>query len=118
MENGHIQFGDDFSCNANTKIICKKKISFGNNVMISWDCTFLDTDFHKVIVDGEQSNADKEIIVGNHVWIGSETLVLKGAVIPHDTVLAARSTISRRLHDSNCIYHDNECIKQNINWEH
>ena len=35
-ENATVIFGDNFSCNANTDIICNKEIIFGNDVILSW----------------------------------------------------------------------------------
>ena len=117
MKSGHISFGKDFSCNSNTKIICNNDIRFGNNCMISWGCTFPDTDFHKIIIDEKQTNMDKPIVVGNHVWVCAEVMVLKGAIIQDETVVVARSLVSSELKNQNVLYHNNEQLKSQISWE-
>jgi acetyltransferase-like isoleucine patch superfamily enzyme len=53
-----------------------------------------DEDFHEVIVDGEVRPTSGPISIGNHVWIGSRATILKGAVIPDDTAVAAGAVVS------------------------
>lgn len=117
MNSGHIVFGNEFSCNAYTKIICNNEIRFGDSCMISWDCTFLDTDFHKIIENEKQINMDKPIVVGDHVWVCAEVMVLKGAKIPDETVIAVRSLISSELRYKNSLYCNDKQIKDHISWE-
>lgn len=117
MQNGSIEFGKRFSCNTNTKIVCNKRIKFGNDCLISWDCTFLDTDFHKILMGNVQTNADRPIIIGDHVWICSESLILKGSTIPSNSVIGARSLVSRELIEENAVYYNNHYLKQGISWE-
>ena len=45
---GNFIFGNDFTTTAKCNIICEKKISFGDDVLISWDTLFMDNDFHKI----------------------------------------------------------------------
>lgn len=117
MNNGSIEFGHKFSCNTNTKIVCNSSIKFGDDCLISWECTFLDTDFHKIFVGDKQTNVDRPIIVGDHVWICSGSQILKGAVIPSNSVIGARSLISANLPEGNAIYYNNHDMKQGISWE-
>ncbi|MCI8376147.1 MAG: hypothetical protein HFI29_12045 [Lachnospiraceae bacterium] len=118
MSNGRIEFGKEFSCNARTKIVCNKNITFGDNCMISWDCTFLDTDFHKIVdSEGQQRNIDESIQIGDHVWICSEVLVLKGSKIPSESVISVRSVVSKELREEYCIYHNNNICRENSYWE-
>ena len=118
LKNGIIEFGKDFSCNARTKIICNKHIYFGNDCMISWDCTFIDTDFHRVLdLNNNRMNDDEDIFVQDHVWVCSETLVLKGAEIKQDSIIAARSIVTKCLSKKNSIYVNNDIVKEGINWD-
>ena len=45
---GVLSFGDRFSISANSSIICTDKITFGDDVLISWDSLIMDTDFHSI----------------------------------------------------------------------
>ena len=118
MKKGKIYFGSNFSCNANSRIISNEKIIFGDHCMISWDCTFMDTDFHKIFNNlNTQMNTDQQIKIGNYVWICCDCVVLKGSVIPDNVVVSARSTLHGILKESNCIYKDHKKIKSEVRWE-
>lgn len=119
---GSLVFGDNFTVNGTTSIVCKKAMQFGNNVLISWDCLIMDTDFHKIRKCEDekqiQINTDKDIIFGNNIWIGCRSTILKGSYIPNGSVIAAGSYVTKSLMKTNAIYHDNEVIKENINWNY
>ena len=86
--------------------------------MISWDCTFIDTDFHRVLdLNNNRMNDDEDIFVQDHVWVCSETLVLKGAEIKQDSIIAARSIVTKCLSKKNSIYVNNDIVKEGINWD-
>lgn len=101
-------------------IICKKRITIGHDCLISWNCLIMDTDWHCVIDKNNACilNYDKECIIGNHVWIGCNCTLLKGVNIPDNSVIAAGSTISKKLTTSNAIYTGTKRIKENINWDY
>lgn len=80
---------------AETAIICHEKISFGENTLISWKNLIMDTDFHHVIKNGEVVNHPKEIRIGDHVWGGCRCTILKGSVIPSNSIVAAGSLITK-----------------------
>ncbi len=42
----------------------------------------------------ERINKGKDILVGNHVWLGRETMLLGGAKVADNCVVGARSTFS------------------------
>ena len=119
---GRLVFGDNFTVNGTTSIVCKKAMEFGNNVLISWDCLIMDTDFHKICKYGDknqtQINLDDDIVLGNNVWVGCRSMVLKGSYIPNRSVIAAGSYITKSLTKTNAIYHNNVVIKENIDWNY
>lgn len=51
---GQLIIGNNCSFNARTNIECHKKISFGDNVLVSWDCQFMDTDFHYIVTNNKK----------------------------------------------------------------
>ena len=64
----------------------------------------MDKDWHSVIstVDGSILNLSKPINVGNHVWIGCRSTILKGVNISDNVIVAANSTISRSIDKRVC----------------
>lgn len=79
----------------------------------------MDTDFHNIInADGKIINSPKPIKIGDRVWIGCRTLILKGVNINNDVVVGAGSKITKDIITTNCIVAgtNNNVIKNNIQW--
>jgi len=118
--NGTLILGDNFTISAESSIAVSSEIQFGNNCLLSWDILIMDTDFHKIKDEfGNIINAPKPIIVGNNVWIGCRSLILKGAKIPNNCVIGADSIVSKALEKENGLYVGSPCklVKENITWE-
>lgn len=116
--NGNLTFGDSVTVNGRSDIICWNDITIGDGCLMSWDCMLMDTDFHKVIDEnGNILNQDGSIKIGEHVWIGCRTVILKNSFIPCDCVIASGSTVAGQLIISNAIYKDKKTIKTRINWK-
>lgn len=49
---GTLILGKNFINTAKCQIICKKKVSFGDNVLVSWDSLIMDSDFHALLGGG------------------------------------------------------------------
>lgn len=111
--------GANLNISGNSSIICCEGINIGNNSIISWDCLILDTDFHRIYKDGNIINENKPIEIGNHVWIGAKSTILKGTKIADGSVIGAGSLCTGLLSDEKSIYAGQpaKLIKKNINWE-
>lgn len=117
---GDITFGNNFSISAQSQIECKKKITFGDDVLIGWDCLFMDADNHHILdKTGNIANPPKEIVVGNRVWFGARCVVIKGVIIGNDVVVAINSCIYGKFEDSNCVIGGNppRILKKGIIWK-
>ena len=112
-------FGKNNNFNGKVTFISNKKITFGNDNLVSWNCTFIDTDFHSIYKDGCKLNDDKDIWISNNVWIGMNSLVLKGAKISNNIVIGAGSVVAKELDKMNCVYAGNPLtvIKDGVKWE-
>ena len=119
-KNGILEIGKNFIITAETSIICHKKIRFGDNILISWENLFMDTDFHK-IKDTENNiiNEPKEIFIGNNVWIGCRNTILKGSQISDNSVIGSNSLINKKFNKNNILIAGNpaKILKENIVWE-
>lgn len=117
---GKLEFGDNFIITAKSEIVCCKEIRFGNNCLISWDSLIMDTDFHKIYdYKNNYLNPNKEILIGDDVWIGCRTLILKGSYISTGSVVAANSTIvnNSNVQENILIGGTNKILKKNIKWK-
>ena len=70
--------------------------------------------------DDIRINPDKPIIVGNHVWIGCKCVLLKGAEIPDNTVLAAGTLLTSAFSGEHQVIGGNppSVLKRDVCWAH
>ena len=118
---GHLSFGTDFNMTAESTIVCAKKITFGDDCLVAWDVLVMDTDEHPLYNKGDNRiNPDKPIIVGNHVWIGCKCVLLKGAEVPNDTVLAAGTLLKSAFAGEQQVIGGNppSILKRDVHWAH
>jgi len=78
--------------NNGVAIHCFSKIQLGHEVVIGDNTIIRDSDNH-VVVDG--GPATLPIIIGNHVWIGMNCLILKGVTIGDGAIVAAGSVVTK-----------------------
>ena len=117
-----LTLGEKFIITGSSQINCHKQITFGKQCLLSWDILIMDTDFHKIYnEDGQIINSPKSISIGNHVWICSRNIILKGVTIGDNNIISANSTITKSIHDSNCVISGHgktlEIVKRGIYWE-
>lgn len=118
---GRVEFGKNFNCTAGLNMECKKHVVFGDNCVLSWDITILDTDFHPIYDEHQKIiNPNKPIQIGNLVWIGYNSKILKGVIVPDNVVIASNTIVSKSISQSGIIvgnegYQLNK-IKDNIGW--
>jgi len=118
---GLLSLGDNFTISAESSLVCQKEIFFGDSCLLSWDILVMDTDFHEILnMSDEIINEPSSIRIGNHVWIGCRTLILKGISIGDNNVIAANSTITKSIKDTNCVCYcsgkNQEILRRDITW--
>ena len=90
----YISLGLNFFANYNCKLMDGGKITFGDNVLVGPDCTFVTamhpTDPQKRLA-GYQRFAP--ITVGNNVWFGAGVTVCPGVSIGDNCVIGAGSVV-------------------------
>jgi acetyltransferase-like isoleucine patch superfamily enzyme len=74
--NGILELGNNFAITAESEIISNKKISIGDDCLISWKVLIMDTDFHKIFDKNtnELLNKDREINIGPKTGLDVEVL--------------------------------------------
>ena len=70
-------------------------ISIGEDCMFAHDIYVRTTDSHSIIGNsGNRINMAKDVKVGNHVWVGMQSIFLKGSTVGDNSVIAARTIVS------------------------
>ena len=115
-----LKIGSNFNSTGHLKICCEHDIIIGDECMFSWDITIIDTDYHPIISEGEITNAPKPIKIGNHVWIGFNSSILKGVNIADNCIISTGSTVRRSLETANSVYGMAtkmiQELKHNVSW--
>jgi acetyltransferase-like isoleucine patch superfamily enzyme len=117
---GKLELGDDFTITAESSIVCKKSVKFGAGCLLSWDVLVMDTDFHKILDDRNNVlNQDAEVQIGDKVWIGCRSLILKGVTIGSNSVVAANTTLAKPVHEEGglIVGHPARVARHGIKWE-
>lgn len=112
-DNAIIEIGDDSYINRRSEICCKSNVKIGKKCAISWDVTITDTDYHGVLGRG----STKPVIIGDRVWIGCKSTILKGVTIGEGSVVAAGSLVVDDV-PKNCLVAGvpAKVIKRDIKW--
>jgi acetyltransferase-like isoleucine patch superfamily enzyme len=90
-------------------LIAAERIEIGDDVLIAWGCTFLDFDGHSLSFSKRSEDLRNEIarninwantairpvVIGNKVWIGFGTIILKGVTIGEGAVVGAGSVVTK-----------------------
>ena len=106
--------GRYFSTGKNTTI------SIGNNCMLA-DKVYLRSDDGHSIIDlstGKPTNFSSDIVLGNHVWLGYRTTVLKGAKVNDGSVVGFGSIVNKKFEEKNILIAGVPAkkIRENIDW--
>lgn len=96
-----LKIGNNVSCGYTIFYICDEpnmNITIDDNCMLSSGIIFRSSDAHSII-DNETNNVinhSENIYVGKNVWIGQNSMILKGASIPPNSVLGAGCVYTRK----------------------
>jgi acetyltransferase-like isoleucine patch superfamily enzyme len=118
-----VAIGSNWTCNGARMFVSPDggTIRIGNDCMFSFGITMAISDAH-IILDkkkGKILNANKDIIIGDHVWIGMNAIILKGATIGGNSVVGANSVVTKKYEEKNIIIAGNPAgiVKKNIEWK-
>ena len=98
-----LAIGNNSYINEGAKVYCAKNITIGSDCAIAFDTKILDTDTHFIFKDENVINENREVIIGNNVWVGANSFILKGTHIDNNVIIGACSLVSANL-NSNKIY--------------
>lgn len=112
----------------NTKIVeChfileeEGEIYVGENCLFSSKILFRTSDGHSIISQKDKkvlTKKAKKVQIGNHVWIGIETMVLKNSRVGNDCIIGARSIVNKVFDKDNALLAGipAKIIKTGVNW--
>lgn len=83
-----LEIGKDVFLGRDTQIHCCHHISIGNGVFAG-EMYVCDSTVHQILSDGYSKPMTGEVIIGDRVYLGFRTVLLKGAVIPSVSVVGS-----------------------------
>ena len=95
--NGVVTFGDKFSASTTLRLVCYNRISFEERVLIGWECTFMDTDLHRMKkLDGGYTKGVGSILIGKGCWFANRCTVLKYTQTAEYNTFSTGSIVSKK----------------------
>jgi acetyltransferase-like isoleucine patch superfamily enzyme len=96
---GELRLGDRSSVGHGSVIVARERIEIGRDVMIAGYCYVLDVDHGMDPAAGvamkDQDLRIAPVRIGDDVWIGAHSVILRGVTIGDGAVVAARSVVTR-----------------------
>lgn len=96
------------------------RICIGKNSMFSTNVVLRTSDQHQIFNEkGERINPGKDILIGEHVWIGYGATILKGSSLENNSIVGTESVVTGLHLPQNSVAAGNPAriIKHGVNWK-
>jgi len=94
--------GSDFSMTGGS-LVAAREIRIGDRVMVGANCIITDTDFHPLDqaerIREPNAGASAPVVIGSDVFIGANSIILKGVTLGKGCVIGAGSVVTRSMPD-------------------
>ena len=104
-----IRIGNRVFTGHDTEIICREYVALGNDVMISWGVSIVDTNAHSLASEERKHDVSDwkkgpdyknwdhvrsaPVLIENKAWIGFRSILMKGIKVGEGAVIAAGSVV-------------------------
>ncbi len=102
---GLLSLGTRVIVGPNTRIMAATQVRIGARCMISWNCSIFDSIGHRMWLQGQdEAEIEAPITIGDDVWIGPYTIIMKGVEIGSNSIIGAGSVIRRSMPPNSLAY--------------
>lgn len=118
VRNGaRLSIGKTLVINSGAVILCSYKMTIGSGCLFARSAMILDSDHHRILDDdGNTTNDPEEVIIGDNVWFGINSTVLKGSKIENGSVVGANSLITGTIKEHTLMVNKPPREFSKINW--
>lgn len=95
------------------------KIDIGEDCLFSSDIHIRTGDSHSVLnLEGTRINPSEDIVIGDHVWLGTKVTCLKGTEIPDHSIVGACALVTGKFAEPNCVLAGVPAkeVKREVDW--
>ena len=112
LPKGFLSIGDNCIIYHNSTIYVSNNIVIGDDCRVSHLCSLIDHDY---VIKNGQIHYDEikygQIKLGNHNWIGTNSVILMNCIFENHVVIGASSIVKSKKIKKNMIYYDNKNLK-------
>lgn len=122
-DGGAIEIGHNTHFVGKIHIACTegKAVKIGERCLFSSDIVIRTGDSHSILDGkGQRINPASDVSVDDHVWVGQQVVLLKGAEIGEESIIGANSLVTGKKFGNRVVLAGNpaKVIKENVMWHH
>jgi len=103
--NGLISIGTRTVIGPHTRIMAATQVRIGARCLISWNCSIFDSIGHRMWLEGQdEAEIEAPITIGDDVWMGPYSIVMKGVSIGSNCIIGAGSVVRRDVPPNSLVY--------------
>ena len=116
-KNAILEIGNSF-INREVKIMCNNHIKIGSDCIIAMGTVIRDNDGGNHRIESLNYVNSKPVVIGNHVWLCENVMVLKGVTIGEGSIIAAGSLVTKDV-PPHCLAMGvpAKVVRKNIEWK-
>ncbi len=104
-KNGLLSIGSRVVIGPYTRIMAATQVRIGDRCMISWNCSIFDSIGHRLwLEETGEVEIEAPITIGDDVWIGPYSIIMKGVTIGNNSVIGAGSVVRRDVPPNTLVY--------------
>ncbi|MEJ2557918.1 MAG: acyltransferase [Anaerolineae bacterium] len=114
-----LQIGPRTIVGPGTRIMAATQVRIGARCMISWNCSIFDSIGHKMWLKSTgESEIESPITIGDDVWIGPNSIIMKGVTLGSGSIVGAGSVVRRDVPPSSLVVgNPARVIDRVLKWE-
>ena len=101
------------------------RMVLGKDCMLSSGIEMRTGDSHSIVLAGTEGeeivriNPSKDVVLGDHIWVGTRAMVLKGSRIPDDSIVGAASLVTGSFEEAGCALAGNpaKVVREGVSWK-
>lgn len=97
-EKGILEINNNFNATTSLKLVAFHKVTIEEEVLIGWNCTICDTDFHQLRMTDTNIDlpAYAPIKIEKNCWLAQNCIVQKGTMLPSYCIAATNSLLNKK----------------------